>query len=136
MRCPAGPADVYLGLTGAVLGTIPTAAIYFGVYEWCKGRLEKRGWCAPGPSRAGGQPRCSSSTGWVLRRPPLIEVCSIVYLSAHAGSSDRDSAAKVIDCSVSASSEPRLVSRQDVCSDAPGIGIGGRVHVGAGPRAN
>ncbi len=40
----AGPADVYLGLTGAVLGTIPTAAIYFGVYEWCKGRLESRGW--------------------------------------------------------------------------------------------
>ena len=48
LRSPAcaatGPADVYLGLTGAVLGTIPTAAIYFGVYEWCKGRLESRGW--------------------------------------------------------------------------------------------
>lgn len=42
----AGPRDVYLGLTGAVLGTIPTAAIYFTVYEWSKGQLEKRGWCA------------------------------------------------------------------------------------------
>ena len=41
---------MYLGLTGAVLGTIPTAAIYFGVYEWCKGRLESRGWCATFPN--------------------------------------------------------------------------------------
>lgn len=40
----AGPRDVYLGFTGAVLGTIPTAFIYFTVYEWSKRQLEKRGW--------------------------------------------------------------------------------------------
>ena len=51
----AGPQDVYLGLTGAVLGTIPTAAIYFAVYEWSKRRLDKLGWCAhgcPGPRQS------------------------------------------------------------------------------------
>ena len=36
-----GPKDVYRGLTGAVLGTIPTAMVYFTTYEWCKMRLEK-----------------------------------------------------------------------------------------------
>lgn len=38
-----GPRDMYLGLTGAVLGTIPTAILYFTAYEWCKTRLEARG---------------------------------------------------------------------------------------------
>ena len=37
-----GPKDVYRGLTGAVLGTIPTAILYFTTYEWCKARLEAR----------------------------------------------------------------------------------------------
>lgn len=37
-----GPADMYLGLTGAILGTIPTAILYFTAYEWCKTRLEAR----------------------------------------------------------------------------------------------
>ncbi|KAK9804260.1 hypothetical protein WJX72_003751 [[Myrmecia] bisecta] len=37
-----GPRDVYLGLTGAVLGTIPTACLYFSTYEWCKTRLERQ----------------------------------------------------------------------------------------------
>lgn len=37
-----GPKDVYRGLTGAVLGTIPTAILYFATYEWCKARLEAR----------------------------------------------------------------------------------------------
>lgn len=35
-----GPRDVYLGISGAVLGTIPTAFVYFSVYEWCKERME------------------------------------------------------------------------------------------------
>ena len=33
---------MYRGLTGAVLGTIPTAILYFTTYEWCKARLEAR----------------------------------------------------------------------------------------------
>ncbi|KAL3151859.1 hypothetical protein ABBQ38_012823 [Trebouxia sp. C0009 RCD-2024] len=37
-----GPKDVYRGLTGAVLGTIPTAILYFATYEWCKAQLEAR----------------------------------------------------------------------------------------------
>lgn len=37
-----GPRDMYLGLTGAVLGTIPTAMLYFTAYEWCKGHMERR----------------------------------------------------------------------------------------------
>lgn len=37
-----GPKDVYRGLTGAMLGTIPTAILYFTTYEWCKARLEAR----------------------------------------------------------------------------------------------
>ena len=37
-----GPRDLYLGLFGAALGTLPTAAVYFATYEWCKGRME--GW--------------------------------------------------------------------------------------------
>ena len=37
-----GPRDMYLGLTGAVLGTIPTAILYFTAYEWCKSHMEKR----------------------------------------------------------------------------------------------
>lgn len=39
-----GPRDVYLGLTGAVLGTIPTALVYFAAYEWAKARMEARNW--------------------------------------------------------------------------------------------
>ncbi|CAD7700020.1 unnamed protein product [Ostreobium quekettii] len=39
-----GPADVYLGLTGAILGTLPTALVYFATYEctkeWMAGRSE------------------------------------------------------------------------------------------------
>ena len=38
-----GPKDIYLGMTGAVLGTIPTAFLYFSTYEWCKDRLTARG---------------------------------------------------------------------------------------------
>ena len=34
---------MYLGLTGAVLGTIPTALLYFATYEYCKERLAARG---------------------------------------------------------------------------------------------
>lgn len=30
-------------MTGAVLGTIPTAFLYFSTYEWCKERLAARG---------------------------------------------------------------------------------------------
>ena len=37
-----GPKDVYRGLSGAVLGTIPTAVLYFTTYEWCKAQLEAR----------------------------------------------------------------------------------------------
>lgn len=33
---------MYLGLTGAILGTIPTAMLYFTAYEWCKTKLEAR----------------------------------------------------------------------------------------------
>ena len=39
----AGCADIYLGLTGAVVGTIPTAFLYFSTYEFCKGRLAGSG---------------------------------------------------------------------------------------------
>ena len=55
----AGPRDVYLGITGAVLGTIPTAAIYFALYEYTKTRLERRGWYSlpPYPSA----PACCQS---------------------------------------------------------------------------
>lgn len=38
-----GPKDIYLGMTGAILGTIPTAFLYFSTYEWCKERLSARG---------------------------------------------------------------------------------------------
>ncbi len=34
--------DAYLGLTGAIIGTIPTALLYFGVYEACSWTLKKR----------------------------------------------------------------------------------------------
>ncbi|KAK9827501.1 hypothetical protein WJX74_006134 [Apatococcus lobatus] len=37
-----GPRDVYLGLTGAIVGTLPTSLVYFAAYEWCKQQLEKR----------------------------------------------------------------------------------------------
>eukprot|EP00899_Mesostigma_viride_P027454 jgi/Mesvir1/7894/Mv11826-RA.1 len=36
-----GPGDLYLGLTGAVLGTLPTALVYFVTYEGVKSLLEK-----------------------------------------------------------------------------------------------
>ena len=38
-----GPRDIYLGISGAILGTIPTAFLYFTTYEWCKQRLADRG---------------------------------------------------------------------------------------------
>ena len=38
-----GPKDIYLGMTGALLGTIPTAFLYFSTYEWCKERLTAKG---------------------------------------------------------------------------------------------
>lgn len=38
-----GPVDLYRGLTGAVLGTIPVAAVYFSAYETSKSFLERRG---------------------------------------------------------------------------------------------
>ena len=41
--CPQGPRDIYLGISGAVFGTIPTAFLYFSTYEWCKERLSERG---------------------------------------------------------------------------------------------
>lgn len=37
-----GPRDLYLGVWGSILGTLPTAAVYFATYEWCKGKLEAR----------------------------------------------------------------------------------------------
>ena len=37
-----GPRDLYLGIFGAALGTLPTAAVYFATYEWCKAKLEAR----------------------------------------------------------------------------------------------
>eukprot|EP00898_Chlorokybus_atmophyticus_P003880 jgi/Chlat1/4493/Chrsp29S04433 len=36
-----GPKDIYLGLTCAVIGTIPTALVYFAAYEFSKRQLEK-----------------------------------------------------------------------------------------------
>ncbi|BDA51047.1 probable S-adenosylmethionine carrier 2, chloroplastic [Coccomyxa sp. Obi] len=38
-----GPRDIYLGISGAILGTIPTALLYFSTYEWCKEKLTKQG---------------------------------------------------------------------------------------------
>ena len=32
---------MYLGLAGAVLGTLPTALVYFSTYEVVKARLER-----------------------------------------------------------------------------------------------
>lgn len=37
-----GPRDLYVGLTGAIIGTLPTAYIYFTAYEACKTFLQKR----------------------------------------------------------------------------------------------
>ena len=37
-----GPVDLTRGLTGAILGTIPVAMVYFGTYEACKGFMERR----------------------------------------------------------------------------------------------
>ena len=34
--------DLTRGLTGAILGTIPVAMVYFGTYEACKGFMERR----------------------------------------------------------------------------------------------
>ncbi|CAD7699192.1 unnamed protein product [Ostreobium quekettii] len=40
-----GPSDIYLGLTGAILGTLPTALVYFVTYEgtkqWIQGDNEE-----------------------------------------------------------------------------------------------
>ena len=30
-------------MTGAIIGTIPTAFLYFSTYEWCKEKLAARG---------------------------------------------------------------------------------------------
>lgn len=38
-----GPVDLYRGLSGAILGTIPVALTYFATYEACKGFMEERG---------------------------------------------------------------------------------------------
>lgn len=38
-----GPRDIYLGISGAILGTIPTALLYFSTYEWCKEKLTAQG---------------------------------------------------------------------------------------------
>lgn len=38
-----GPMDIYLGISGAILGTIPTALLYFSTYEWCKEKLTAQG---------------------------------------------------------------------------------------------
>lgn len=40
-----GVGDLYLGVTGALLGTLPTAFVYFSVYEGLKAHLEQRKWC-------------------------------------------------------------------------------------------
>ena len=47
--CMQGPRDIYLGISGAILGTIPTAFLYFTTYEWCKQRLADRGHSQVGP---------------------------------------------------------------------------------------
>lgn len=39
-----GVGDLYLGVTGALLGTLPTAFVYFSVYEGLKTHLERRRW--------------------------------------------------------------------------------------------
>jgi solute carrier family 25 S-adenosylmethionine transporter 26 len=36
-----GPADLYRGVTGAILGTVPNALLYFAVYETSTSKLEK-----------------------------------------------------------------------------------------------
>ncbi|XP_024362986.1 putative mitochondrial carrier protein PET8 [Physcomitrium patens] len=36
-----GPADLYRGVTGAILGTVPNALLYFAAYETSKQNLEK-----------------------------------------------------------------------------------------------
>lgn len=38
-----GPRDVYLGLTGAILGTLPVGLLYFSAYEVCKSWMERAG---------------------------------------------------------------------------------------------
>lgn len=35
-----GPQDVYLGVTGSILGTLPVGFAYFAAYEGCKQWLE------------------------------------------------------------------------------------------------
>ncbi len=40
-----GVGDLYLGATGALLGTLPTAFVYFTVYEGLKKKLEQQQWC-------------------------------------------------------------------------------------------
>ena len=57
---------MYLGLTGAVLGTIPTALLYFATYEYCKERLAARG-------RGQARPGCGAALHHVLRALP----CSV-----------------------------------------------------------
>ena len=70
-----GPRDIYLGISGAVFGTIPTAFLYFSTYEWCKERLSERGHSQvrpvtpdPLPTGAGGLPR--SVLARALSPPP------------------------------------------------------------------
>lgn len=52
-----GPGDIYRGLTGAVIGTLPTALVYFTVYDRVSAALEQRA-----ASRNGGAPESGSRT--------------------------------------------------------------------------
>lgn len=40
-----GPGDVYLGVTGSILGTLPVGLAYFAAYEGCKMWLESTWTC-------------------------------------------------------------------------------------------
>lgn len=40
-----GPRDVYLGVTGSILGTLPVGFAYFAAYEACKSWLESTWSC-------------------------------------------------------------------------------------------
>eukprot|EP00850_Spirogloea_muscicola_P020953 SM000232S07923 [mRNA] locus=s232:36335:39477:- [translate_table: standard] len=55
-----GPADIYRGVVGAIVGTVPNALLYFVAYEVAKRKLEK--WnCSPGLTHVG-----SASIGTVV----------------------------------------------------------------------
>ena len=91
-----GPRDVYLGLTGAVLGTIPTALLYFATYEYCKERLAARGrgQACPWPRRrhcAAAVSHCKRPTehGWdgLLCWPALPVTSTCLRVPRRLGSS-------------------------------------------------